>query len=246
MGRTHQVKYTGKDICKRQVVLDSLVWGLWEEARPPSTSQATCLSPLPGGGVSLSTSLILGRSMIALTNRIQWKQCWASSGSRPGGFYFLPLGHQPPRKKCSRPEITRLWEAQAMRPWRTRCHMERGRKKETGQGALRWQTREWRNRLWSRSWIANAPAEATWSRQIAQLSPTQIWTHKTVGKISYFKPLCLGFVYEATTAPGTLLETVVHVRKFGHHLGSNREPLKPSGPMGDRTRVEAVVTLAAT
>ena len=71
MGRTHQVKYTGKDICKRQVVLDSLVWGLWEEARPPSTSQATCLSPLPGGGVSLSTSLILGRSMIALTNRIQ-------------------------------------------------------------------------------------------------------------------------------------------------------------------------------
>ena len=47
-------------------------------------------------------------------------------------------------------------------------------------------------------------------------------------------------------APGMLLNTVVCVKNFGHHLGSNREPLKLSTQMGDRTRLHVSITLAAT
>ena len=43
-----------------------------------------------------------------------------------------------------------------------------------------------------------------------------------------------------------LLNTVVCVKNFGHHLGSNREPLKLSTQMADRPRLEVAITLAAT
>ena len=42
-----------------------------------------------------------------------------------------------------------------------------------------------------------------------------------------------------------LLNTVVRVKNFSHHLRSNREPLKLSTQMGDRPRLEVAITLAA-
>ena len=47
-------------------------------------------------------------------------------------------------------------------------------------------------------------------------------------------------------APGMLLNTVVCVKNFVHHLGSDREPLKLSTQMADRPRLEVAITLAAT
>ena len=155
LGRTHQVKCTGKNVCKRQVVQESPGWGpdlvLLPSLVPPRPLALLQCGPasLPLWRRCLSLYLLdSGASRMTLTNRIQGKQCFASSGSQPGGFYFLFLGYQLPSKKYNNPEITCGWEARATRPWRTRCHMERG---GGGKGALRWKICEYGSPLWIRS-----------------------------------------------------------------------------------------------
>lgn len=100
-----------------------------------------------------------GSSVTPLTKRICWKWYRANAGhSWPGSFCVLPIGIQPPCKRCAHPETTMQWEAQAIpRPWRVRCHGEREKDMERGHAL------GVRNQQGSGPSIPAAPAEAMWS-----------------------------------------------------------------------------------